>query len=93
MAFTEPLAAFFDTDGFAVSATLAGVSVSGIFDNQYFEPLGGDVQGAQPVFMLPTASASSAAHGQSLVVNGVTYKIRGVEPDGTGITMLRLEKQ
>jgi hypothetical protein len=93
VAFTEPLAAFFDLDGFAVSATLAGVSVTGIFDNDYFEPMGGEMQGATPVFTLPTASASSAAHGQSLVIGATTYKVRGVEPDGTGVTLLRLEKQ
>jgi hypothetical protein len=92
VAFTEPLAAFFDTDGFAVSATLAGVSVTGIFDNEYYEPMG-EVQGASPVFTLPTASASTAAHGQSLVIGATTYKVRGVEPDGTGVTLLRLEKQ
>jgi hypothetical protein len=92
VAFTEPLAAFFDTAGFAVSATLAGASVTGIFDNVYFEAMG-DVQSASPVFTLPTASASSAAHGQSLVIGATTYKVRGVEPDGTGITVLRLEKQ
>jgi hypothetical protein len=92
VAFTEPLAAFFDTDGFAVSATLAGVSVRGIFDNEYYEPMN-EVQGASPVFTLPTASASSAAHGQSLVIGATTYKVRGVEPDGTGVTRLRLEKQ
>lgn len=93
MAFTEDLAPFFSAADFAVAATLNGAAVTGIFDNQYFEPLGGDVQGAQPVFLLPSASASSAAHGQSLVIGATTYRVRGVEPDGTGVTLLRLEKQ
>ncbi|MBK7592226.1 MAG: hypothetical protein IPI27_13395 [Betaproteobacteria bacterium] len=93
MAFTEPIASFFGTDDFAVTATLAGVSVTGIFDAQYYEPLGNDVQGSQPMFMLPTASAPSAAHGQTLVIGASTYKVRGVEPDGTGVTVLRLELQ
>jgi hypothetical protein len=92
MAFTEPLAGFFGTDDFAVSATLAGVSVNGIFDASYYEPLG-EVEGRQPMFMLPTASASSAAHGQSLVIGATTYKVRGVEPDGAGVTTLILEEQ
>lgn len=89
MAFTEPLAGYFGTDDFAVSATLAGVAVTGIFDARYYEPLG-TVEGSQPMFMLPTASAPSAAHGQALVVNGRTYTVVGVEPDGTGVTLLRL---
>lgn len=92
MAFTEDLAPFFSTADFAVSGTLAGLSVTGIFDAQYFDGLG-EVEGRQPTFVLPTASASSAAHGQTLVIGAKTYKVRGVEPDGTGITLLRLEEQ
>jgi len=92
VAFVEPIAAFFNTDEFAVSATLAGVSVTGIFDNGYFEPFG-EVEGRQPTFTLPTSSAPSAAHGQALVIGAATYKVRGVEPDGTGVTVLRLELQ
>lgn len=92
MAFTEPIAGFFNTADFAVTGTLAGVSVTGIFDNGYFEPFG-EVEGRQPTFVLPTASASSVAQGQSLVIGAATYKVRGVEPDGTGVTVLRLELQ
>jgi hypothetical protein len=91
--FTEDLAPFFSVSDFAVAATLNGASVVGIFDAAYYEPLGNDVQSATPIFTLPTTSASSAAHGQSLVIGATTYKVRGVEPDGTGITVLRLEKQ
>jgi hypothetical protein len=92
MAFTEDLSPFFSTSDFAVTATLAGVTVTGIFDASYYEALS-DVQGRQPVFSLPTSSAPSAAHGQALVIGARTYKVRGVEPDGTGITVLRLEEQ
>jgi hypothetical protein len=92
MAFVEDLSPFFSTDDFAVSATLNGVAVTGIFDAGYLEAFG-EVEGRQPAFTLPTASASAAAHGQSLVIGVTTYKVRGVEPDGTGVTLLRLEKQ
>jgi hypothetical protein len=92
MAFIEPIAGFFGTDGFAVTATLNSVAVTGIFDAAYYEPLG-EVQGRQPMFMLPTASAPSAAHGQTLVIGTTTYKVRGVQPDGTGVTTLILEEQ
>lgn len=92
MAFTEPIAAFFNTDDFAVSATLNGAAVTGIFDNGYFEPFG-EVEGRQPTFTLPTSSASSTVHGHVLAIGSATYKVRGVEPDGTGVTVLRLEAQ
>ena len=90
--FTEDLAPFFSVDDFSVTATLAGVTVTGIFDATYYEPLG-EVQGRQPMFMLPTASAPTAAHGQTLVIGATTYKVRGVQPDGTGVTTLILEEQ
>ena len=92
MAFEEPIAAFFGVDDFAVSAMLAGVSVTGIFDASYYEPMG-EVEGRQPVFMLPTSEATYAAHGQYLVIGATRYKVRGVQPDGTGVTTLILEQQ
>jgi len=87
--FAENHAAFF-TD-FGVDATLNAVAVRVIFDAAYVDPLG--VESSGPVATLPTADAATAAHGQTLIVSGTTYKIRGIEPDGTGITLLRLERQ
>lgn len=92
MAFTEDLTPFFFTTDFAVTGMLAGSHVTGIIDTPYLEALG-EVEGRQPVFFLPTASAPSVAHGQELVIGAKTYKVRGVEPDGTGVTLLRLEEQ
>lgn len=93
MPFTEDLTAFFSTSDFGTAATYNGsTTINGIFDNDYTEPMG-RLQAASPVFVCRTADVSTAAHGQTLVINAVTYKIRGVEPDGTGITLLRLEKQ
>lgn len=97
MAFIEDLSEFFDTTyGFAVTATYNGVtSVNGIFDAEYFETTAGfgGIQSSQPVFLCRAADMPSAVHGQTLVVNAVTYQIVGVEPDGSGITLLKLEKQ
>lgn len=87
--FAEDLDAFF-TD-FGVDATLNSASVRVIFDAAYTDPLG--VESVGPVATLPTADAATAAHGQTLIVASTTYKVRGVEPDGTGITLLRLERQ
>ena len=93
MAFVEDLAPFFSTSDFAVDATLGGTAVTGIFDAAYLEPLGSIVEGVGPVFMLSTADAASSAHGTTLVIGAATYKVRGIEPDGTGVTLLRLERQ
>ncbi len=95
MAFTEDLAPFFSTDDFADNATLGGVDVVGIFDGEYIDPL--DVESSGPVFMLPTASTLGVAHGTALVIStgqGIgSYKVQGVKPDGTGVTVLKLEVQ
>ncbi len=93
MPFAENLAPFFNTADFGTAATLNGAAVNGIFDNDYYEALGNTVEGSSPVFRLATSDASAVAHGQSLVIASTTYKVRGVEPDGTGVTLLRLEKQ
>jgi Phage Head-Tail Attachment len=93
MAFVEDLSPFFSEEDFAVAATLNGAAVTGIFDAPYIEPIGNYVAGTAPMFTLPTTSASAAAQGQTLVIGATTYKVAGVEPDGTGITTLRLEAQ
>lgn len=89
MTFTEDIAAFFND--FAVDATLNGADVQVIFDAVYQDPF--NVESCGPVATILTAAVPSVAHGQSLVIGSTTYKVRGIEPDGTGITLLRLERQ
>lgn len=93
MPFAENFALFFKTADFASAATLAGAPVNGIFDAAYLEPLGNIVEGVGPAFTCAAADVPAVAQGQTLVVNATTYKVRGVEPDGTGVVLLRLEKQ
>lgn len=93
--FVEDLAPFFSSNDFADSATLGGVAVLGIFDGEYVDPL--DVESSGPVFVLATASTGGTVHGTTLVIatghGAGTYKVRGVKPDGIGVTLLRLERQ
>jgi hypothetical protein len=86
---------------FGVTATYTPVggqaaSVVGIFDNAYEAvDAGGNVPVAltQPHFTCRTADVPNAADGDALVVSGVSYIIRVVMQDGTGISDLLLEKQ
>lgn len=105
--FAEDLSAFFDvSNGFAVTATLAGVVCTGIFDNGYTRAnLGGmGMASSQPTLTLPSASVpaqvlgwfSSSAEPPVAVDLHVTigqkvYQIVAHEPDGTGISVLVLE--
>lgn len=94
MAFAEDLAPFFSTSDFAVSALYNGATtVNGILDLAYLEPLGNAVEGSAPVFTCAAADVPVVAQGDTLAIGAATYKVRGVEPDGTGIVVLRLEKQ
>lgn len=92
-------AIFFGTSDFGTNATYtpAGGSastVAGIFDRDYSLVSVGSGLGVgsnDPRFVCRTSDVSSAAHGDALVVNAVSYTVRSVEDDGTGITTLVLE--
>lgn len=91
MSFSENMADFInsDTPGYLL-ATVGGSSVGALFDNGFASAL--DIAGSGPRITLPTASAPSAALGDAVTVSGVSYTIAGVESDGTGITVLRLQE-
>lgn len=76
---------------FGVDATVAAVAVRGIFDNDFLTTLG-ITAGSGPVLLLPTASVGSAVQGSAVVVAAISYTITALEPDGTGMTLLRLQE-
>ena len=91
--FTESLAPFFDvTGGFAVQATMGASSFPVIFDNAYQSPLGGMIESTGPVCQAKSADVSTAVQGTAITIASVSYKVREVQPDGTGITTLFLER-
>ena len=93
-------AVFVDTDDFGVVATYTpsggvAATVNGIFDNDFIEvDAGGGVGVAmqQPRFHCRTADVSTAAEGDAITINSVAHTVRIVQDDGTGMTMLVLEK-
>lgn len=90
MAMTEDLAAFFDTAEFAETVTRANATTfSAIFDLQYIDPLG--VAGNDPAITAP--ASVNLVRGETLTIRAAAYKVRTIEPDGTGIVIARLEKQ
>jgi len=92
-------AIYFDTDEFGTSATFtdesAGTSstVKGIFDKDSQEIVGMSDVGIMedvPTFHCVTTDVSSAVFDDTLVISSTTYKIKKIEPDGTGMTKLTL---
>jgi len=89
MAFDEDMDVFLDE--FAVTAVLPGaVTVNVIFDNQYASPF--DISASRPSCLGKSSDLDAMSYGAEIMVSGVDYVVRSVEPDGTGMTRLMLEK-
>lgn len=84
---------FFDV--FGVNGVYDGTTtVETIFDDS-FERINldtGEVEGSSPQVVIKTSAIANIAHGKTLLINSITYYIRGVQPDGTGMTRLILSK-
>lgn len=89
--FAEDLSVFFDLAGHGTAATVGGLAVVGIFDNGYAQAFDA-VALSGPRLTLPTAAAPAATAGTAVVVAGTTYRVASVQPDGTGVTTLLLER-
>ena len=85
---------------FGVAATFtpagggASTAVTVIFDNAYEAvDVGGGSTFAvtQPRVTARTSDVATATEGATLAIDGVTYTVRVVMPDGTGITEMMLE--
>lgn len=92
MPFTEDLDVFLAPGDFARAVTVKSTSLNAIFDAAYAEDF--DIEGASPRLTCASADLpADLAHGDSAVVGSTTYKVRNIQPDGTGITVLVLEEQ
>lgn len=97
-------AVFFGADDFGVTATLTpqlgdAITVNGIFDNAYVLVDMGEaaIATTAPAFTCQTAdletlTAGNARAGDELMVDTVVYRVSDLQPDGTGVTVLILEK-
>lgn len=83
---------FFDTDEFAVMATLAGGgTIRVILTPAFMETLG--VENMELEIEAKYSDVSALIHNSTLVINGVTYYvIQTPIDDGTGIAKLALSK-
>lgn len=89
--FAEDLSAFFDVaGGFAITATVGGSSFPVIFDKAYVSGLGGMVESTGPACVAKSADVASLVQGSTITIAAVAYTVTGVEPDGTGTTVLHL---
>lgn len=90
MPMVEDLSVFFSADEFATTATIGTEAVAGIFDRAYADPFG--IASTMPTLTLPAARAAATVQGDAITIDGTAYRVRSVEPDGTGLTRLGLER-
>jgi len=75
---------------FGEVCTLAGVSVTGIYQAPFVEAFG--VSNLGPTFKTRTANLPAVPNGQQLVVPGTgTFRVQSHQPDGAGWSTLVLE--
>jgi hypothetical protein len=65
---------------------------TGIFDNDFLavDLDESEVESTEPTLLARTADVSSLAHGDTLTISAVSYTVRGIQPDGTGMTQIML---
>jgi len=97
----QPTDNFFLTDEHATAAIFTDIKgrvteAAVIFNNDFIGiDAGGTVivESADPVIYYETSKILSMTHGSTFELNGLTFIVRGIEHDGTGVTLVRLEKQ
>ena len=63
-----------------------------IFDNDFLavDLDESEVESTEPTLLARTADVSGLAHGDSLTISSTSYTVRGIQPDGTGMTQIML---
>mgnify|MGYP000064459849 FL=1 len=92
---TSDLAAIMDVDDFATAVTYDGGTINAIFDNETIPVDNGGfitVHQEQPRLTCRTSDLPSIGEGEVMVILGVTYVVRAWIHDGTGVTVVQLEK-
>lgn len=71
---------------------LDGVEVTGMFNREYMRAFDG-IASTTPAMEVPSSAVVSTTTASMLVVGGNTYRVRSIEPNGKGASVLLLELQ
>lgn len=97
---SDDIDAILSDEGFSTPATYTPQSgpskiINGDFRNdfQMAQLLGIDIESASPAFECKLSDITGVRHNETLVINGVTYYITGIQPEhSTGFTVLILSR-
>lgn len=78
---------------FGVDAQTPNGVLRGVFDNGYGQALNNLVDGSVPTFHCASADLPPLRLALNDIINitAASYRVVGIEPDGTGLSVLRLE--
>lgn len=96
----DDLSIFFELDDFGTEAVYTQtnkrpIKVNGIFDNPHVSITATDMMDVtmpKPSFVCRTVDIPTAAEGDTIKINNVTYTVRVVATDGLGVTTLVMER-
>lgn len=93
--FVEDLDPFFDVDGgFAQTATSGAFSFPVVFDDPYRAGLNGFAESSGPSLQVKATDVATASivQGSSLTIAGDDYRVTSLQPDGTGVCTVLVER-
>jgi hypothetical protein len=89
--FAEDFTAFFSSAEFSVPCTLpGGAVVQVIVDQPHAEA--SFMEASNPSALGRSDELAAVGHGAEVSAGGVDWRVVGVQPDGTGLTRLILER-
>ncbi len=85
---------FLDTDEHAVEVTYNAATIIDIFDDEFSGAANDNisVETTVPQVLVKTSDVPSVAHGETMTINSIAYKVIGKQPDGTGVTLILLSQ-
>ena len=96
----DDLAIFFELDDFGTAAVYTQtnkrpITINGIFDNPHASVTATDMMDVtipKPSYICRTVDIPTAAEGDTIKINSITYTVRVVATDGLGVTTLLMER-
>ena len=91
---TTDLDTFLNSDEFGVNITYDAGTIKGVFDNEFIESNQDEisVEDFQPQVIVKSSDIPGLSHGDTMTIESVDYNVIGIQPDGTGLTLVILSK-
>jgi hypothetical protein len=85
---------FLDNEEFAVDITYNAGTIQGIFDAEFSSAVEGEmgIESTVPQVQVKTTDVPGIAHNATMTINTIVYNVIGIQPDGTGMTLLLLSE-